>query len=71
MSELSPLGGSEGYGACGDAQMQTFVTQPEPETYCIVGNVIDRQPQNGGNGKGYQADVAYTFRARFFVASRE
>ena len=29
MSELSPLGGSEGYGACDDAQMQTFVTQPE------------------------------------------
>ena len=25
MSELSPLGGSEGYGACDDAQMQTFV----------------------------------------------
>ena len=24
-SELSPSGGSEGYGACGDAQMQTFI----------------------------------------------
>ena len=32
----------------------------EPEVYCIVGNVIDRQPQNGGNGCGYQKDVAYT-----------
>ncbi len=37
-----------------------LVGQEEPETYCIVGNVIDRQPQNGGNGKGYQADIAYT-----------
>lgn len=31
-----------------------------PEVYCITGNAIDRQPQNGGNGIGYQADVAYT-----------
>ena len=37
-----------------------LVGQEEPETYCIVGNVIDRQPENGGNGKGYQADLAYT-----------
>ena len=37
-----------------------LVGQQEPETYCIVGNVIDRQPENGGNGKGYQADLAYT-----------
>ena len=29
MSELSPLGGSEGYGACDDAQIQTFVTLSE------------------------------------------
>lgn len=32
MSELSPLGGSEGYGACDDAQIQTFVTLPEQPT---------------------------------------
>jgi len=37
-----------------------LVGQEEPETYCIVGNVIDRQPENGGNGKGYQPDIAYT-----------
>ena len=30
---------------------------------CIAGNIIDRQPQNGGNGKGYQDDVAYTLTA--------
>lgn len=37
-----------------------LIGREEPETYCIVGNVIDRQPENGGNGKGYQADLAYT-----------
>ena len=30
------------------------------EVYCIVGNVIDRQPENGGNGIGYQTGLAYT-----------
>ena len=29
----------------------------EQETFCIVGNVIDRQPENGGNGCGYQKDL--------------
>jgi len=28
--------------------------------FCIMGNAIDREPQNGGNGIGYQVDVAYT-----------
>lgn len=37
-----------------------LIEQEEPGTYCIVGNVIDRQPENGGNGKGYQPDIAYT-----------
>jgi DNA (cytosine-5)-methyltransferase 1 len=30
------------------------------ETICIAGNTIDRQPKNGGNGLGCQADIAYT-----------
>ena len=30
---------------------------------CITGNAIDRQPQNGGNGIGYQQDIAYTLTA--------
>ena len=33
------------------------------ETICIMGPAIDRQPQNGGNGIGYQEDVAYTLTA--------
>mgnify|MGYP000166945010 CR=1 FL=1 len=28
--------------------------------YCIVGNIIGRQPHNGGNGAGYQSDISYT-----------
>lgn len=38
-----------------------FVTSDE--VYCIVGNVIDRQPKNGGNGQGIQKDLAYTLTA--------
>ncbi len=30
---------------------------------CIAGNTIDRQPQNGGNGSGYQENIAYTLTA--------
>lgn len=33
------------------------------ETFCIAGNIIDRQPQNGGNGFGYQPDISYTLTA--------
>ena len=33
------------------------------ETYCIMGNAIDREPHNGGNGIGYQEDIAYTLTA--------
>lgn len=37
---------------------------PEPEpVFCIMGNAIGRQPQNGGNGMGYQKDLAYTLTA--------
>lgn len=30
------------------------------ESYCIAGNIIDRQDHNGGNGCGFQADISYT-----------
>lgn len=32
----------------------------QEEVICIAGNAIDRQPQNGGNGFGWQRDIAYT-----------
>ena len=34
------------------------LVEQEP-VFCITGNAIDRQPQNGGNGIGYQEDIAY------------
>ena len=40
-----------------------LVEQAPAETFCITGNAIDRQPQNGGNGIGYQEDVSYTLTA--------
>lgn len=30
------------------------------QVFCITGNAIDREPENGGNGIGYQEDVSYT-----------
>ena len=43
------------------------------EVICITGNAIDRQPQNGGNGIGWQRDIAYTLTAtdRHSVFSRQ
>ena len=32
----------------------------EEPIYCITGNAIDRKPENGGNGIGYQENVMYT-----------
>ena len=45
----------------------------EESCYCITGNAIDRQPQNGGNGIGYQEDISYTLTAtdRHAVFSRQ
>lgn len=46
------------------------IVQP---TYCIAGNIIDREVQNGGNGLGCQEDVAYTLTGadRHAVYSRQ
>lgn len=40
-----------------------LVAQDETQVFCITGNAIDRQPENGGNGLGIQEDVAYTLTA--------
>lgn len=40
-----------------------LVEQETPEAICIMGPAIDRQPQNGGNGIGYQENIAYTLTA--------
>ena len=31
----------------------------EPEVYCISGNIVDREPENGGNGLGINEDVSF------------
>lgn len=40
-----------------------LIEDGDESVMCIVGNIIDRQPQNGGNGVGVQADIAYTITA--------
>ena len=40
-----------------------LIRQEQEPIYCITGNIVDRQPQNGGNGMGYQEDIAYTLTA--------
>ena len=49
-----------------------LVEQP-PEAFCIVGNIIDRKTENGGNGLGCQKDIAYTLTRmdRHAVYSRQ
>ena len=58
-SEISPTVTAR-FGTGGG---NTPLVQEPNEVYCIVGNVIDRQPENGGNGCGYQQDLAYTLTA--------
>ena len=43
------------------------------ESYCISGNIIDREVQNGGNGFGCQPDISYTLTGmdRHAVFSRQ
>lgn len=40
-----------------------LVELESPEVFCITGNAIDRKPFNGGNGIGYQEDIAFTLTA--------
>ena len=40
-----------------------LVEDTERETFCISGNIVGRKEQNGGNGFGYQANIAYTLTA--------
>ena len=48
----------------GTGGLNTSLVQQAPEeVICIAGNAIDRQPQNGGNGFGWQRDISYTLTA--------
>lgn len=55
MAEVAPTMSAR-YGTGGN---NVPLVEQEP-VICITGNAIDRQPQNGGNGMGYQNDLAYT-----------
>lgn len=39
------------------------LVEQNADTICIFGNIVDRQPQNGGNGLGCQENLAYTLTA--------
>jgi DNA (cytosine-5)-methyltransferase 1 len=39
------------------------VLKQEAESYCISGNIIDRETHNGGNGFGYQTGISYSLTA--------
>ena len=58
---------------CGTGGNNVPLVEQDASIYCIVGNVIDRQPENGGNGCGYQENIAYTLTAmdRHAVFSRQ
>ena len=58
MEEVAPTMSAR-YGTGGN---NVPLVEQEP-VICITGNAIDRQPQNGGNGIGYQRDIAYTLTA--------
>ena len=58
---------------CGTGGNNVPLVSEEPPVYCIVGNVIDREPENGGNGCGYKENIAYTLTAmdRHAIFSRQ
>ena len=49
------------------------LVEQDSDAICIAGNIVDRQPPNGGNGLGCQDDLAYTLTAtdRHAVFSRQ
>ena len=45
------------------------LVEQDSDAICIAGNIVDRQPQNGGNGLGCQDDLAYTLTPRIAMRS--
>lgn len=41
----------------------TPLVESDADCICIAGNIIDRQPENGGNGMGWQKGLSYTLTA--------
>ena len=51
---------SAAYGLGGN---NTSLVEQNAGAICIAGNIVDRQPENGGNGLGCQENLAYTLTA--------
>ena len=51
---------SAAYGMGGN---NTSLVEQNAGAICIAGNIVDRQPENGGNGLGCQENLAYTLTA--------
>ena len=58
---------------CGTGGNNVPLVEQDASIYCIVGNIIDRQSENGGNGCGYQEGISYTLTAmdRHAIYSRQ
>ena len=58
---------------CGTGGNNVPLVGQDPGVYCIMGNAIDREPHNGGNGIGYQKDIAYSLTTcdRHAIFSRQ
>ena len=48
------------YGTGGN---NTPLVESDADCICIAGSIIDRQPENGGNGMGWQKELSYTLTA--------
>ncbi|EGD45795.1 DNA-cytosine methyltransferase [Ruminiclostridium papyrosolvens DSM 2782] len=71
--ESNSMKSSNPYSGCRETALARTIdtTNPDPsknqggiailqESYCIAGNIIDRQEHNGGNGMGCQSGISYT-----------
>ena len=58
---------------CGTGGNNLPLVEEAPAVYCISGNIIDREPENGGNGLGLSENVAFTLTTsdRAAVFSRQ
>ena len=58
---------------CGTGGNNVPLVGGDPSVYCISGNIVDREPENGGNGLGFNEDVSFTLTAtdRHAVFSRQ
>ncbi|WP_340139674.1 DNA cytosine methyltransferase [Ruminiclostridium cellulolyticum] len=72
-AESNSMKSSNPYSGCRETELARTIdtTNPNPsknqggiailqESYCIAGNIIDRQEHNGGNGMGCQPEISYT-----------